>query len=338
VRTARLRAAVALSAVLFLAAVAAPGHPALAAGATISETGWWSRSPGTATPAGGFEVAKSLEGDLSVAALKVQVEGTVTSALVVLVEAPGGVNAESGVIEACPTTGDWKAAAPGALEDAPPAQCDQGKVALTRNGGAGTWTGDLAPLLARGGTVGILLKPGVATAVVAPTPPTTPAGPVPTPVPVPTVPAPVDPGFTVELSRADLIVSATDDASSSSSGPTPTAGSGTGAIASGGSSGSGFDSTLYAPTFSGVDSGAFAAVPSVTPQPDALPAATADVAPTGAGGAGTAARVENGLQPVASHRGEPPPWGRLLLIVPLSAAIGAAGSAARRRLVPLAGG
>ncbi|MFP5354344.1 MAG: hypothetical protein ACLGIK_04200, partial [Gemmatimonadota bacterium] len=42
-----------------------------------------------------------------------------------------------------------------------------------------------------------------------------------------------------------------------------------------------------------------------------------------AGGAGTAAAVESGLQPVAAASGTPPPWGRLLLLIPLSAAIGA---------------
>lgn len=336
----RLRALLIGTTLLVLAALAAPVRPAVAAGATISDTSWWSRSPGTATPAGGFEIAKSVEGELSVAAVRIEVEGTLTSAVLVLVEAPGGLRPESGVIEACPTSAVWTKASPGPLESAPPAECDKGKVAFTRNGSAGTWTGDVAPLLAAGGSVGIVLRPGVSTAVVAPTPPTTPAGPVPTPAPVPTVPTPVDPGFTIELSRADVIASGSD---SGSAGPVPTpspsSSSGTGGIASGAiASPDAFGGSGYAPTFSAVDTFASTEVATVTPNPDVLPSATPDVATGGAGGAGTAARVENGLQPVATRRGEPPPWGRLLLLIPLSAAIGAAGSALRRRLVGVAAG
>jgi hypothetical protein len=339
----RLLVVVALLLGAGVVAVTIPNRPALAAGATITETSWWSRSPGAATPEGGFEVAKSLEGDLSVAAVRFQVEGTVSSALLVLVEASGGVRPESGVIEACPTSATWTKASPGPLESAPAAECDRGKVVLQRDGGAGTWTGDVAPLLSGGGSVGIVLRPGVSTAIVAPTPPTTPAGPIPTPVPAPTVPTPVDPGFTIELSRADVIASGTDDGSAGVGPvPTPSSSSGTGGIASGGGGGGPvsdpFGGAGFAPTFSAVDTYAASGTPTVTPTPDVLPAATPEVAAGGAGGAGTAARVENGLQPVASHRGDPPPWGRLLLLLPLSAAIGAAGSTLRRRLGPVGTG
>jgi hypothetical protein len=56
------------------------------------------------------------------------------------------------------------------------------------------------------------------------------------------------------------------------------------------------------------------------------------VAATGAGGVGTAASVESGLQPVAAMTGPATPWGRLLLLIPLSLLAGAAGALGRRRI------
>ena len=316
-----------------IAAVDAGSAPATAAGATIVEVGWWSRAPGTATPPGGFQVAKSAQGELSVAALRIQVDGPLDKALLIVAEAPGGTFQESAIIDACPGTAAWTAASPGPLEEAPAADCAT-KVPLQRDPSAGTWTADLLPLLAgANGPVTVVIKPGTVTEIVAPEP-DAPQSPVPlpvpapvgapappaTPVPVPPVPAVVDPGFTAEFSRADLDAAGSSDGGGFVSGPAPTSGS----IATG-----------AAPTFAPTESFAFSASPSLTPARDVLPAATPQVAPSGAGGAGTAANLETGLQPVAAASGTPPPWGRLLLVVPLSVAIGAAGSVARRRALGL---
>jgi hypothetical protein len=317
-----------------LGAVAVGGagrDPARAASATISETGWWSRTPGTTTPEGGFQIAKAPDGPQSVAALRVNVEGEVSSALLILFETSGGYLQDGAVIEACPTTAPWTAAAGGPLEEAPASDCTN-KLTLARNATIGSWTVDLAPLLQGAtGPVSVVLTPGTATTVTPPQPPAVPSPvplvPVPTapPVPVPAVPAPVDPGFSVEFSRAEL---QTSETSSSVDAPTPSpSSSGSGSIASSGD----FDSgTSFAPTFTPTDSFAVTPSASVTPSRTNLPAATAQAAPVGAGGVGTAASVESGLQPVAASRGAAPPWGRLLLLIPLSAVVGAVGTFGRR--------
>lgn len=319
-----------------VAALDAGVAPATAAGATIVEVGWWSQAPGTATPPGGFQVAKTAEGELSVAALRIQVDGPLDKALLIVAEAPGGTFQESAAIDACPSTAEWTAASPGPLEEAPAADCAT-KVALQRDPSAGTWTADLLPLLAgANGPVTVVLKPGAVTQIVAPEP-DAPQSPVPLPVPAPVgipappsppvplppVPAVVDPGFTAEFSRADLdAAGSSDDGGGFASGPAPAPTSGS--IATG-----------AAPTFAPTESFAFSGSPSLTPARDVLPAATPQVAPSGAGGAGTAANLESGLQPVAAASGTPPPWGRLLLLVPLSIAVGAAGSGVRRRALGL---
>jgi hypothetical protein len=143
----------------------------------------------------------------------------------------------------------------------------------------------------------------------------------------------VDPGFSVEFTRADLDSSGAESTSGGES-PVDSGSAGSGTIASASSD---TGSSTFSPTFSAVDT--FSQPASVTPNAGALPSATGDVNPQGAGGAGTAASVETGLQPVAAagQRGTPPPWGRLLFLVPLSLAIGAFGSGVRRTLLGRSG-
>lgn len=316
-----------------LVAVDAGKDAAQAAGATVSDVGWWSRTPSTTTPEGGFQVAKGPDGDTSIAAVRIAIDGSLTQALLILAETTGGFLQESAVIDVCPTTAAWTAVVAGPLDEAPEADCTR-KVPINRDATTGSWTADLMPLVEPGATsLAVVLRPGAVTAVVAPTPPSIPS-PVPVPLPVPAVPpppvepvpTPVDPGFTIEFSRADIFAGGVEapDASAPSSS---SSGSGTGTIASGGGT------TTFAPTFSAPDSFASTSeVASLDPTPGALPAATPSVATGGAGGAGTAASVESGLQPVAATRGPGPPWGRLLVLVPLSMAIGAFGAGLRRTL------
>ena len=314
-------------------AVDAGRGPAQAAGATISDVGWWSRTPSTTTPAGGFQIAKSPDGDTSVAAVRIAIDGTLTQALLILAETTGGFLQESAVIDACPTVAPWTAAVAGPLAEAPEADCTR-KLALQRDATTGSWTVDLLPLIEPGATsVSVVLRPGAVEAIVPPTPPSIPS-PVPVPLPVPatpkppvdTVPAPVDPGFTIEFSRADIFAGGPSEPTVDS-GPAPSATS-SGSIASGGGG-----VTTFAPTFGVTDSFATSDVPTLTPAPDVLPSATPSVAASGAGGVGTAASVESGLQPVAASRGPGAPWGRLLVLVPLSFAIGALGAGVRRSLL-----
>ena len=311
-----------------LVAVDAGDDAAQAAGATISDIGWWSRTPSTTTPEGGFQIAKAPDGDTSIAAVRIAIDGSLTQALLILSETTGGFLQESAVIDACPTTAAWTAAVAGPLAEAPEADCTR-KVALQRSPTTGQWTLDLLPFIESGATsVAVVLRPGAVEAVAPPTPPSIPS-PVPVPLPVPAVPAPpvdpvptpVDPGFTIEFSRAEVFAGGA--AGPTDAGPSPSASS-AGTIASGGSS------QTFAPTFSVTDSFATSEVASVTPSPNVLPAATPSVAASGAGGVGTAASVESGLQPVAASRGPGAPWGRLLILIPLSFAIGALGAGVRR--------
>ena len=317
-----------------LVAVDGGAGPVRAAEATISEVGWWSRTPSTTTPPGGFQVAKGPDGDTSIAAVRVAIDGTLTQALLIVSETTGGFLQESAVIDVCPTTAAWTAAVAGPLAEAPAADCDR-KVPLERNATTGSWTVDLLPLIEPGATsLAVVLRPGAVTAVAPPTPPSIPS-PVPVPLPVPAVPAPpvesvptpVDPGFTIEFSKADMFAGGPSGPVDDASSPSSSSSAGSGGIASGGGT------TTFAPTFSATDSFAFTEPPSVTPSPDVLPAATPTVVAGGAGGAGTAAAVESGLQPVAATSGPGAPWGRMLVLVPLSLAIGAVGAGVRRVLL-----
>jgi hypothetical protein len=296
------------------------------AGATLTDLGWWSRTPSTTTPEGGFQIARDASGERSVAAVRLTVEGTLSQALLIVSETTGGFLQESAVIDVCPTTAPWTAVVAGPLEEAPAADCER-KLQLERNSTTGQWTVDLLPLIDAGATtVAVVLKPAPVAAVAPPTPPSIPS-PVPVPLPVPPAPAapvdpvptPVDPGFTIDFSRAEVFASGS---SAASEGPSASTSSATGTIASG--------ATTFAPTFSVTESFAASSAPSVTPTPDVLPAATPTVGVSGAGGVGTAASVESGLQPVAAATGPGAPWGRLLVLIPLSALIGALGAGARR--------
>ena len=320
-----------MAVVASVVAVDGGAGPVRAAEASISEVGWWTRAASPATPAGGFQIARAPDGDTSIAAVRVAIDGTLTQALLILSETTGGFLQDSAVIDACPTTAAWTAAVAGPLAEAPEADCTR-KIPVERNATTGSWTVDLLPLIEPGATtVAVVLRPGAVTAVAAPTPTTAPT-PVPAPVPLPgappppveEVPTPVDPGFSIEFSRADMFAGgASEPVEPSSSSST----FGSGGIASGG------DTTTFAPTFSATDSFASTQPATITPSAGVLPAASPTVAASGAGGAGTAARVESGLQPVAAAKGPGAPWGRMLILVPLSFAIGAVGSGVRRTLL-----
>ena len=79
-------------------------QPAQAAGATVVEVGWWTRTASTTTPEGGFQVGKTPDGaDSAVTAFRINVDGEVSKALLIVVEA-GGQFQEGAGIDVCPTT------------------------------------------------------------------------------------------------------------------------------------------------------------------------------------------------------------------------------------------
>jgi hypothetical protein len=131
--------------------------PSASAQATITQVGWWSQRPGASElPQGGFELAFAPTGQLSRAALRIQIDAAeLTSALLELTESEAA-GAEVAAVTVCPTSDPWAPANPGAWEDAPEPNCAQ-NVPLSRRS-TGEWAGDISELLGTG-TVSIVLVP-----------------------------------------------------------------------------------------------------------------------------------------------------------------------------------
>ncbi len=260
---------------------------------TVVRTGWWSGRTGT-TPAGdgAFEVSTGPDGAVQgIAAFEVEIPAAVVDdATIVLTES--AALAEFGALKLCTTVDVWEPADPGALDAAPEPDCTV-SVNLTRTLDSRTWLGTITPLVADGGTITIMVVPEY-------TPPT-----------------PLGTGMFVRIDSIELTAEGSDTAPSVTTttldfttpgggntfAPTPDA-----AVID--SFGNGLPYTGGAPSF---DSGG-----------------TVDIDDLGAGAPDPAVAPE----PVASDDGfftlgaveevpdEPRPWGRLLFLVPLSAAIG----------------
>ncbi|HVM09085.1 MAG TPA: hypothetical protein VM345_11515 [Acidimicrobiales bacterium] len=141
--------------------------PSSAASPSITKVGWWSRNPTSSAPEDAFNVANAPDGPVSVGAVEISGSGSVSSAVLILEEA-GGIQNESAKLQVCPTPNAWNAGGPQPFGEAPKAECDQGKVELTRNGASSTWAADVAPLLgdlSRSGRVSLMVVPGGAAAV-----------------------------------------------------------------------------------------------------------------------------------------------------------------------------
>src|SRR5439155_10184489 len=119
--------------------------------ADVSQVGWWTQRPG-AQPVGEgkIEVASSVRGDESVAALRVLVRGEITKATVVLAETDAPLSSVSpGQVRVCTTEQPWLMVDGGKWADAPKADCGRG-VELKRTSdptGAAAWHGDSTSLL-----------------------------------------------------------------------------------------------------------------------------------------------------------------------------------------------
>lgn len=120
--------------------------------ATVDKIGWWTRRPGAQpTKNSTFEVAAGIQGEESVAALRVLIRGTVTKATIVLTEADAPFSSvTTPALKVCPTNAPWLVADGGAYADAPKPDCSQ-SVDLSRKVNvdmAGIWSGDVTNLLA----------------------------------------------------------------------------------------------------------------------------------------------------------------------------------------------
>jgi hypothetical protein len=120
--------------------------------ATVDKVGWWTRRP-AAQPTGNgtVEVAAGVQGDESVAALRILITGSITKATVVLAETSAPLSPLTpGKLRVCTTDTPWLAADGGPYADAPVPNCGSA-VELTRTAdasGAASWAGDVTSMVA----------------------------------------------------------------------------------------------------------------------------------------------------------------------------------------------
>lgn len=200
------RRSLGIAAVLALAWSVGGASSAGAAG-EITELGWWTRSPLSSAPDGGFAVGAAPDGVTAVAALRVDVGGGVET-LVLEVEAASDAVA-LGSLEVCLAPDGWTAASAGALDDAPATACEGPSVPFARAGTGTAFRADVSSLvqsasgavslavvpIAGSGTVPyeVTFEPPAATATGASGAPSTPT-PTPSPTPSPGPTGPTSPG------------------------------------------------------------------------------------------------------------------------------------------------
>ena len=279
-----MRRALLLPAAIVVVGLAVPEAGADPPGAV----GWWTQRPGAAPLGGGqIELASSLRGEESVAAVRIDaLPGGATPSRLVLTEAAAPTGDVA--FRACPATSPWEPADGGPFEARPTADCATAVDAVAD--GSGSWTIDLAPLLTDAGTADVVLVPNSPELL----------------------PGLGGLGFTVAFSGIDVAA-----ASSATQAPLP------------------------APVTTAV---AAPAVPTPSPSPAASPVRPSPVpagVPTtvlGVGNDGSGGSLAAPVAPGATvpsirfdlaSDGEQRPWGRLLLLVPLSAATGIAAAAVR---------
>lgn len=291
-----------------LAGVLLPGVGAWAqqasgpAEVSLDQVGWWTSRPGaTATGEGGFEVATDGAGEpQSVAAVQVTIDAATVDSFAISLSESSAL-AEFSSIAVCRIEVGWIAENPGALEDAPPQDCST-RVNLTRSADAMTWLGDLTPLVRDGGTVSMAFVPEYR-------PPT-----------------PLGTGMVVRIAEIAVEVTGSDDAAggavpptSSASGPAPTSATTTTPVTR---------PPAPAPTAPS-PSGAGAPAPSGAPASGATAPTTVAVVDIDENE--SAEEEFFTLGPVEQRTARSKPWARLVLLVPLSALVGA-GAVQMRRL------
>ena len=307
-RRVQLAAAAALATVAFGFALV-PGEVSAQAAASVAETGWWSRQP-AAVPGSAFEVARAPDGDISVTAIRIRVDGQVGSAQLQLTEVQ---TTGSPSLQVCPTLATWTVPnpLPGAWDSRPAATCGPTPVRLVRNDVQGIWSVDLRSFLPPGQpTVSVMIVPAPDESITVPPPlPAPPVGipvaPPVTPPPPSTIPGqtPVPLPFTVSFSRAELL------ADGGASLDTP----------AGSTDGSALDTP--AGDLGGSDS--FFATPEIP-----TPAEQAVASPAQVEGR-FPQRGDVGLPP---KKGAHQPWGRLPLLTLAAVAVGAGTTFGRGQL------
>ena len=286
-----------------------PGDVSAQAAATVVETGWWSRQP-AAVPGSAFEVARAPDGDVSVTALRIKVDGQVSSAQLQLSEVQ---LAGSPSLQVCATLATWTAPnpAPGAWDTRPAPTCGSTPVRMVHDEVQKLWSADIRSFLPTGQpTASVMIVPVADEAITVPPPlPPPPVGvPVAPPVTVPppsTIPGqtPVPLPFTASFSGAQLVVQGSGSADTTS--------------------GAGDLSPLDSPIGDGGGSDSFFATPEIpapSEQAIASPAQVEGRFPQ---------RDDVGLP---GKKGANQPWGRLPLLTLAAAAVGAGTTFGRGQL------
>lgn len=129
--------------------------------APATATGWWTRQP-LAQPVAddGFEVAWAAEQEQSMAAVRVDFSAAAGATVQLALKEAGGNAADQGGVVVCVTTDAWAPANPGSYADHPEADCEAGpSVELSRDADATEWTGDVTSLAGSGGSVSLVVRP-----------------------------------------------------------------------------------------------------------------------------------------------------------------------------------
>jgi hypothetical protein len=287
-----------------------PGGVSAQAAASIVETGWWSRQP-AAVPGSAFEVARAPDGDVSVTAFRIRVDGQVSSAQLQLAEVQV---TGSPSLQICATLATWTAPAPapGMWDTRPAPTCGSTPVRLAHNDVQKTWTVDVRSFLPSGQpTASVMVVPALDESITVPPP--TPAPPVGIPVAPPvtlpppsTIPGqtPVPLPFTASFSGAQLLVEGSAGASGSPAGDLSTA--------------------PFLDTVGDLGtSDSFFATPDIPAPSEQALASPAQV---------EGRFPQRGDVGLPGKRGANQPWGRLPLFTLLAAAIGGATTVGRSQL------
>lgn len=119
----------------------------------VDKVGWWTKRPAaqpTENP-NNFEVAAGVQGDESIAALRVLIRGDITKAMLVMGEADAPfADLEPGKLKVCTTSVPWLVTDGGPYTAAPAPDCTRA-VELTRTvdgAGNGSWAADVTSMLA----------------------------------------------------------------------------------------------------------------------------------------------------------------------------------------------
>lgn len=163
----KLRGWPALAAVAVATASTVGGFTPAHAAVPVSKVGWWTRSPSPPTvPEGGLSVGVAPDGNLSVAAIGLDTAGGAAQAKVTLKETSDSQAAQTASLQVCTTSDEWSAESGGDITTAPRPTCPQDPLLLKR-ADDGTWTADVASLIAsQHGEVSIMIVPAPSAAPV----------------------------------------------------------------------------------------------------------------------------------------------------------------------------